>query len=354
MNTHAILCALGVAALASSAGADVITIEPSKDSTLYESSGGSLANGSGSGIFSGFTFTSEIRRSLLQFDVATAVPAGATINSATLTLTITMNITGAADMSLYAATQAWGEGPSVGGGTGGGAGGAALAGDSTWVHALSPGTLWASPGGDFVPGASASASVGGATGVFSSAGMAADLQGWLDAPAGNFGWLLKTDDEATPNAKRMGSRESGAAPNRPVLEIDYTPAGVGTSFCSSLPNATGSAALLTAAGSPNSSLVFTSAPVPNTTGQFFYGPMMLAGAPFGDGLLCAGGMTQRMLPFISAGMMMQLPNAATFTVNYTAPYTVGLTGTQYFQHWFRSGLATGSGWNTSDGVGVTF
>jgi len=125
-------------------------------------------------------------------------------------------------------------------------------------------------------------------------------------------------------------------------------------FCSALPNATGIAADLTCSGHPRSSLVLTSSPVPNTTGQFFFGPMMLAGTSFGDGLLCVGGMTQRLLPFISAGMGMQLPNTATFAVSYTAPYSSGLTGTQYFQHWFRSGLATGSGFNTSNGLAVSF
>ncbi|MFT5048993.1 MAG: hypothetical protein ACI8QZ_000382 [Chlamydiales bacterium] len=126
------------------------------------------------------------------------------------------------------------------------------------------------------------------------------------------------------------------------------------SFCSALPNATGSGAVLTCAGNPTTSLVLTSTPVPNTTGQFFYGPMMLAGNPFGDGLLCSGGALTRMLPFISAGMMMQLPNTATFTMNYSAPYASGLTGTKHFQHWFRSGLGTGAGYNTSDGLSITF
>ena len=65
-------------------------------------------------------------------------------------------------------------------------------------------------------------------------------------------------------------------------------------------------------------------------------------------------MTQRLLPFINAGMMMQLPNTATFTVNYKAPYALGLFGTQHFQHWFRSSLASGSGFNTSDAIAITF
>jgi hypothetical protein len=127
------------------------------------------------------------------------------------------------------------------------------------------------------------------------------------------------------------------------------------SFCASLPNASGSAAVMTCSGNPNFSLVLTSTPVPNTTGQFFFGPMMLAGSStLGDGLRCVGGATTRILPFVSAGMMMQLPNTASITLNYSAPYASGLTGTKHFQHWFRSGLGTGTGSNTSNAISVTF
>ena len=126
------------------------------------------------------------------------------------------------------------------------------------------------------------------------------------------------------------------------------------SFCSSLPNATGSPAELTCSGEPGSSLTLTSAPVPDTTGQFLFGPTMLQGSPFGDGLRCVGGTPRPLTPFVHAGMMMQPPNTATFVIDYAAPYASGLVGTQYFQHWFRSGLATGSGFNTSNGLAVTF
>ncbi|MFT5052093.1 MAG: hypothetical protein ACI8QZ_003525 [Chlamydiales bacterium] len=127
------------------------------------------------------------------------------------------------------------------------------------------------------------------------------------------------------------------------------------SFCSSLPNQTGSAAVLTCSGDPNSSLVLVSSPVPNTTGQFFFGSMMLAGgSSLGDGLRCVGGTTTRLLPFVSAGMMMQLANTASIALNYSAPYAAGLTGTLHFQHWFRSGLTTGTGSNASNGISIVF
>ena len=79
---------------------------------------------------------------------------------------------------------------------------------------------------------------------------------------------------------------------------------------------------------------------------------MRTGRP--DGLLCAGAAQARINPVIQAGMMMQLPNTATWTVDYAAPYAANLVGTLHFQHWFRSGLSTGAGFNTSDALSITF
>ena len=126
--------------------------------------------------------------------------------------------------------------------------------------------------------------------------------------------------------------------------------------CTSVANATGLPATLSCSGSPSSSLVLTSSPVPETAGIFFYGPMMLGMTvgTLGDGVRCVGGGVTRMYPQIVAGMMMQLPNTSSLTVNYSMPYSVGLTGTKYFQHWFRSGLSTGAGSNSSDALEITF
>lgn len=74
----------------------------------------------------------------------------------------------------------------------------------------------------------------------------------------------------------------------------------------------------------------------------------------GDGLRCVGGPTTRILPFVNAGMMMQAPNTVYQPIDYTTPYASGLTGDQNFQYWFRSGLATGAGSNTSDALTIQF
>lgn len=65
-------------------------------------------------------------------------------------------------------------------------------------------------------------------------------------------------------------------------------------------------------------------------------------------------MLTRLTPFVNAGMLMQPANTAALTLDYSAPYAVGLTNVQHFQYWFRSGLATGTGSNASDAISISF
>ncbi|MEK6675018.1 MAG: hypothetical protein AABZ47_05110, partial [Planctomycetota bacterium] len=66
--------------------ADTVTITSSKDNTLYEDPLGGISNGVGYYMFAGKTGSSVLRRALIEFDIAGNVPAGATINSVSLTL----------------------------------------------------------------------------------------------------------------------------------------------------------------------------------------------------------------------------------------------------------------------------
>src|SRR3989304_777651 len=72
-----------------------------------------------------------------------------------------------------------------------GAGAASTPGDATWIHTFYNTAFWSTAGGDFSSAASAATTVGG-TGQYSwsSAGMVADVQAWLDNPATNFGWIV--------------------------------------------------------------------------------------------------------------------------------------------------------------------
>ncbi len=202
----------------------VVTLDASKDNTLYEDATGSLSNGAGPGFFTGKTVTGAIRRGLLAFDVAGGVPANATITNVTLTLTVTQAQATAQTIGLHRASADWGEGTSVGGGTGGGAGGPATTGDATWLHRFFNTTLWSTPGGDFAGTPSATSSVGG-LGTYtwaSTPALVADVQQWLDTPSSNFGWVIVGGEGASGTAKRFDSREHPTPSSRPKLTITYT------------------------------------------------------------------------------------------------------------------------------------
>jgi hypothetical protein len=215
------------------AGAETVTLEPSKDNTLYEDEAGSLSNGSGRHLFAGRVFSRAggfARRALIAFDVGTALPAGAMITSAELRLTMSRSIVDAEDVSLHRVLADWGEGDSQASSEEGG-GGPAADGDATWIHTFfdsgGEGAKWTSAGGDFEPASSATTPVGFA-GIYtwgSTAAMVADVQAWLDQPQANFGWILIGNETFYPTAKRFDSRENEDAAVRPHLVIEYEPPG---------------------------------------------------------------------------------------------------------------------------------
>lgn len=203
--------------------ADEITLEPSKDNTIYEDSN-NLSNGSGIFLFSGATANrnnDRPRRALLEFDVS-SLPAGATVTSASLEMTVTKIPFGQVtnDFGLHRLTAEFGEGASDAPGQEG-RGTSASPGDATWSDSVL-GTAWGSPGGDFVSQPSAVTSVG-ALGKYtwdSTPMLVSDIQDWLADPESNFGWILIGDESTSKTAKRFGSRE-GAAANRPMLTIEF-------------------------------------------------------------------------------------------------------------------------------------
>src|SRR6266511_5476316 len=68
------------------AAAITVAISASQDNTLYESATGATSNGVGEYLFTGRTKDGFIRRTVIAFDVAGSIPAGATISSVTLQL----------------------------------------------------------------------------------------------------------------------------------------------------------------------------------------------------------------------------------------------------------------------------
>ncbi len=204
------------------------TLMPSKDNTLYESNIGMLSNGSGTRFFAGRTNQGQnsVRRGLVAFDVAGALPAGVVVESVELTMNMTQTRGGAETIALHRVEADWGEGASVAGrGQGGGA--QAATDDATWIHTFFDTSTWTTPGGDFAAVPSASAEVDG-LGTYtwgSTPEIVADVQAWLDDPAGNFGWLIKGNESAGQTSKAFDSREGGNPPvltiGFPLLPVDY-------------------------------------------------------------------------------------------------------------------------------------
>lgn len=215
--------------------ADTVEVAPSQDNTIYEESP-DASNGAGDYLFMGRTgedkgIPASLRRALIAFDLS-AIPVGAVVTGAQVTFTvdnlpITSAIGGTA--TLHRLARAWGEG-SADAGEPGGKGADASPEDATWADAFHGSEAWASPGGDFDSAASGAAPFGADSVpeilVFaSSAGLVADVQGWVQDPSGNFGWVLRGDEATVKNARRLVSRDcpQETCPDQaPMLTVDYT------------------------------------------------------------------------------------------------------------------------------------
>lgn len=223
---------LAVATLSGVAsGQATTTLTSDRDNTLYGEGGAS--NGAGTRMFTGFrSLDGALRRAVVRFDVAGAIPAGATILAVELDVTVVQTIVGAYDQELHRATSDWGEGTSFAA-SGQGFGAAPTAGDTTWSERMFPGTLWATPGGDFVPAASSTVAAG-AQGTYtfpSTAALVADVQAWVDTPATNFGWFILGEEDLSVNfttAKAIATHED--ASNAPVLRVTHTVPASATAY----------------------------------------------------------------------------------------------------------------------------
>ncbi len=201
--------------------ADMVTLFPSQDNTLFEDATGSLSNGAGQYLFVGRSLQHDTRRALLSFEMA-GIPAGAHIESASLTLHMSRTIVGSVDISAHRVNGDWGEGLSNAASQEG-TGAAAQTGDATWLHSFFSASTWTTPGGDFDALASAVTPVD-RVGFYtwSSPGLSQDVQDWIIQPDTNFGWLLLGDESEVPTAKRFDSRENPNVSFRPTLTVNYT------------------------------------------------------------------------------------------------------------------------------------
>lgn len=197
-----------------------VVLTPSRDNTLFEEALGERANGVGVHLFVGNTASDSRRRAVLAFDVAAQVPPGSRITRVTLTLHVSMTITGAQRMALHRVSANWGEGLSNAGFSRDGIGAPSRPGDATWVYRFFPESLWSTKGGDFERTADAATVISGASGTWENAAMVARVQQWLDQPATNFGWIIIGNEDESTTTKRLDSREMQPAASRPTLTIE--------------------------------------------------------------------------------------------------------------------------------------
>lgn len=222
-GTRAALVVSGAVLVGEAAVAEVVSLQPLRDSTLCEDGSGALSNGSGQYLFAGRNGSNATRRGLLAFDVAGSLPPGAVVTSARLTLHMSRTLAGAQTIALHKVARDWGEGASNAV-LEEGACAPAAANDATWVHNFFDTGFWAAAGGDFSPVASASQAVG-AVGYYawgSTARMVGDVQGWLDSPGENFGWVLLGNEAVPATAKRFDTRQHSDTSVRPILTITYS------------------------------------------------------------------------------------------------------------------------------------
>jgi hypothetical protein len=223
MTKLQILFALSILALpALAAEAGVVVVEADRDATLIEQPDGELANGSGPSLFVGRTSQSQngVRRAVVHFDVASALPKQALIESVSLTLYEAPSNPATREIRLHRVLADWGEGPSA---SSGGSGAPAEPGDVTWIHTFYDSGFWVHSGGQFVGRASATLEVAG-SGFYtwgSTHPMVQDVRLWRSNPSRNFGWILIGDETEPQTSKNFASRERPDLALRPVLEITY-------------------------------------------------------------------------------------------------------------------------------------
>lgn len=221
-NAATLLLAASICGASVTLRAETVTLEASKDNTLFNNPQGDTSNGAGP-LFAGRTGGQGPgpQRALIAFDLASEIPAGATITDVQFTLNILQagGGSGAESYTLHRVQQDWGEGASS---VTGGAGTTAEIGDATWLNTFFATDIWNTPGGDFDSEPSAFKTIGtfGPETWGSTSEMVADAQGWLDDPSSNFGWILIGDESVAVSSRQFASRELA---NGPQLQITYTP-----------------------------------------------------------------------------------------------------------------------------------
>src|SRR5437762_1799179 len=187
---------------------DTVTLPPVADAALFQDQANNNLGGEltipvgGNSATDGIT---NVSRGIIKFAIAGSIPSAATITAVKLMVTVVQVPVKQTPVDsvfeLRRLLRDWGEGTkrSVAGHPLEGA--PATAGEATWNARFYPDTLWSAPGAaapvDFTGTLSASNFIRGTnTYAFdSTSNLIADVQRWLNNPASNFGWLLRSEME---------------------------------------------------------------------------------------------------------------------------------------------------------------
>ncbi len=185
-----------------------------------------------------------------------------------------------------------------------------------------------------------------------SDGKGHDLNDLLPA---NSGWTLLVASAISDDGHIVGEGVLGGTIRAYVLEPVCDSC---TNYCASTPNSSGFAAEMATVGWESIEagfLTVVAEPVPaNQFGLFFFGPNQTQ-VPFGNGLRCvaAGGQGLFRLPVVKSDSSGRLSH----DVDFQSPPVAStlLPGTTWnFQAWFRDPAGGGAGFDSSDGLTITF
>ncbi len=201
--------------------ARTITVQPDPaagSDTWISSADQSYNYGASTGLSAGNDgAATESRRALLAFDLS-SIPAGSTINSATMSLyQYAQADSSTPQLGVYEVSRSWAEGSGDGSASGDGA---------TWVT-YDGVNSWTTAGGDFNGTAAATANAPSVSGVWLDFDLAGLTQQWVNGTTANHGVLVRktSEDTALSDYKDFyASDYSVDASLRPRLVIEYVPA----------------------------------------------------------------------------------------------------------------------------------
>jgi len=133
-----------------------------------------------------------------------------------------------------------------------------------------------------------------------------------------------------------------------------SPSPIGTSYCTSGPNSTGGAAVISATGSTSvadNDVLLLASPVPDNFGLFYYGTQQ-SSLPFGNGIRCTTGSPVRLAAHLATGQ--ELGHQLDLNAPNGSAGAIVAGSTLYFQAWFRDPAAGGADFDLSDGLEIVF